>query len=135
MQSHKYLVQYTVIVELQPPLSCIPTQEFFIDFSSGDPCVLSRSALQILYSPLSGAVKAATAGVNPGQQQQQQQSSGAPSSLAQAAPGAAQFAELLKDAVRGFIAPPALLLKTPPFAAKQVDNPVAFRSISLKLLI
>ncbi len=95
-------------------------QEFFFEFSSGNPCVLSRSALQILYAPLSGAIKAAAA-TSPGGGGAVTQQPVA--QLAQASPGAVQFAELLREAVRSFIAPPALMmLKTPPFNGKQLKD-------------
>ncbi len=89
--------------------------EFFAEFSSNNPCVLSRSALQIMYAPFSAAV-IANKGLGFMEQQQQQHGKAAPSPHGRAAP----FVDILRDTCRSFVAPPGLTSKSVPFV--QVNN-------------
>jgi len=78
---------------------------FFQDFSASSPCLLSRSILQILYSPL---------GLHP----TSYPSSPNPNSRAQPL-----FQDILKDSCRDFMAPPALL-PPPPRSPGQPPSPL-----------
>jgi hypothetical protein len=84
--------------------------EFFIDYSSSGPCVLSRSVLQVLYQPLHSL---------PGHAPPVASLSLSVSSRGPAPP---QLNDLLRDACKTFIAPPAIMYKTPPFSANQVNG-------------
>ncbi len=69
-------------------------RDFLQDFSSSAPCLVSRSVVQLLYTPL--------------QSLSSPSSSGYPSSSPTPAP-ALQLQEVLREACRSFIVPPALL--------------------------
>ena len=58
-------------------------QDFFLEFSRQSPCILSRSMLQIVYLPIANRVF-----------------------------GVHNFPDVLKDAAKNFIAPPALMPKS-----------------------
>lgn len=76
-----------------------------MEFSRARACILSRSALQLLYLSPSPATTA---------------------SMAQSAPGPAgqrphhAFVEILRESARAFVNPPALTAKSPALATPQV---------------
>ncbi|KAJ8951440.1 hypothetical protein NQ318_006869 [Aromia moschata] len=70
--------RFKVACKIQSITSLHQALDFFIEFSKSSPCILSRSALQLLYP-----------GTNP-----------------------SNLKDILKDAVKSFICPPALLSKT-----------------------
>lgn len=82
--------------------------EFFMDFGRSSPCVLSRSVLQLLYTPL-----------QPTSTPQMMVTYSQATRLSQPNP---MFQELLREACKLFIAPPALTFKTPPFNAKHIKH-------------
>ncbi|CAK9830939.1 N-alpha-acetyltransferase 35, NatC auxiliary subunit [Anthophora retusa] len=69
--------------------------DFFLEFSRQSPCILSRSMLQIVYLPTTNRVY-----------------------------GVHNFADVLKDAARNFIAPPVLMPKSTLLQNHQVKEPV-----------
>lgn len=75
--------------------------EFFNSFSESQPCVLSRSLLQLLYSPLRFKK-----------------------------PGVDEMIDSMKDSVKNFIAPPALMSKVP----QQLNPEVSLLLVAYSLL-
>ena len=71
-----------------------------MNYSSAEPCVLSRSVLQVLYQPLQ------TFHMPPGR----------PTATGPS------LKELLKDACKAFNAPPSLVTKAAPFNSKQIQE-------------
>lgn len=82
-------------------------QDFFMEFSRQRACILSRSALQLLYLSPSPATTASMA----------QSAMNAPP--ASPRPPHA-FREILRESVRSFVNPPALTPKSPMLATPQV---------------
>ncbi|KAJ8981491.1 hypothetical protein NQ317_007017 [Molorchus minor] len=70
--------RFKIVCKIQTIVSLHQALDFFIEFSKSSPCILSRSALQLLYP-----------GTNP-----------------------SNLKDILRDAVKSFICPPALLSKT-----------------------
>ncbi len=107
--------------------------EFFVDYSSSCPCcVLSRSVLQVLYQPLHNLpspppaaapppASNATASSGPIVPSTQYPTSSPPQPHSSPR-GSPQLQDLLRDACKTFIAPPALIYKTPPYSADQVRD-------------
>jgi len=96
--------------------------EFFSNFTSLNPCVLSRSVVQALFVPLGEAVKASMA-PNPPLHLPPESFVPQPSYALSTPPAVARFAELLKDSCRAFIAPPALVTpRQTPFNAKEIKD-------------
>ncbi|XP_013177361.1 PREDICTED: N-alpha-acetyltransferase 35, NatC auxiliary subunit isoform X1 [Papilio xuthus] len=83
--------------------------DFFMDFSRQRSCILSRSALQLLYLSPSPASTASSAVAAPGQPRPHH-----------------PFIEILRESIRSFVNPPALTPKSPatctPQARELVEN-------------
>jgi len=84
------LSSITAVTSISSFNSCL---EFFHLFSAKSPCVLSRSLLQILYTPLSHSLSPRQGGMSP----------------AAGPPIPPTFVDLLRDSCKGFMAPPCLL--------------------------
>lgn len=75
----------------------MPLQDFFIEFSRTSPCILSRSILQLLYLPHYNRVL-----------------------------GAHNFTDVLREAAKTFICPPALMPKSTLLNNQQVHTQLAY---------
>jgi hypothetical protein len=109
----RWLAYRSRIPHIANPTATWPC-DFLQDFSSAAPCLVSRSVVQLLYTPL--------------QSLSSPSSSGYPSSSPTPTP-ALQLQDVLREACRSFIVPPALL-PPPPRSPGQAPSPLHTLQVS-----